>query len=140
PAASDNCGVTAISSSAPSGSNFPVGTTNVKLTATDSSNNAASCAFTVTVLTPQGATQQLNDSVNGLVSQGVVSQGNGNALTTKLQAAISSLNKGDTTAACNQLKAFVNQVQAFINNGQLTQAQGQALINSANAIRAILGC
>jgi hypothetical protein len=94
----------------------------------------------VTVLTPQGATQQLSNTVNSLVAQGVLSQGNGNALTAKLQAAISSLNNGNASAACNQLQAFINQVQAFINSGKLTPAQGQALIDSANAIKSVLGC
>ena len=123
-----------------SNSSLPIGTTTVNCTATDSANNTRSCEFSVTVLTPQGATQQLSNNVNGLVSQGTLSQGNGNALTTKLQAAINSLNGGNATAGCNQLQAFINQTQAFINSGKLTPAQGQALIDSANALKAVLGC
>jgi hypothetical protein len=49
PTASDNCpGVTAVCNP-PSGSIFPVGTTMVTCTATDTSGNTASCGFTVTV-------------------------------------------------------------------------------------------
>jgi hypothetical protein len=49
--ASDNCpGVTVVCSPA-SGSIFPVGTTTVTCTATDTSNNTATCSFTVTVFT-----------------------------------------------------------------------------------------
>src|SRR5207248_5141021 len=59
PTASDNCGVPTVNCSKASGSSFPLGTTSVSCTATDSSNNAGACAFTVTVLTPQGSAQQL---------------------------------------------------------------------------------
>jgi hypothetical protein len=38
------------------------------------------------------------------------------------------------------MSAFINQVQPFINSGVLTQAQGQSLINAANAIKVNLGC
>jgi hypothetical protein len=49
PTVSDNCpGVTSVCSP-PSGSIFPVGTTTVTCTATDTSGNTATCSFTVTV-------------------------------------------------------------------------------------------
>ena len=47
--ATDNCGVTNLVSSRPSGSTFPVGMTTVTNTATDASGNTSSCTFTVTV-------------------------------------------------------------------------------------------
>src|SRR4029077_8945327 len=53
--ATDNCGVTNLVSSPPSGSTFPVGTTTVTTTATDASGNQASCSFTVTVTDTQGS-------------------------------------------------------------------------------------
>ena len=46
--ATDNCSAT-VSTDAPAGNVFPVGTTTVTATATDASNNTASCSFTVTV-------------------------------------------------------------------------------------------
>jgi predicted extracellular nuclease len=49
PGASDNCEAT-VNCAPASGSIFPVGTTTVVCTATDPSNNSASCSFTVTVL------------------------------------------------------------------------------------------
>jgi hypothetical protein len=49
PAATDNCGSASVSCSPPSGSPFAKGTTTVNCTATDTSNNARSCTFTVTV-------------------------------------------------------------------------------------------
>src|SRR4029077_15276530 len=47
--ATDNCNVTNLVSSPPTGSTFPVGTTTVTNTATDASGNTSSCTFTVTV-------------------------------------------------------------------------------------------
>jgi len=47
--ATDNCAGTAISTTIPSGSVFPKGTTAVTATAVDLAGNASSCTFTVTV-------------------------------------------------------------------------------------------
>jgi gliding motility-associated-like protein len=49
PQATDNCSVTLTSTHTP-GASFPLGTTQVKYTATDGSGNTATCAFNVTVL------------------------------------------------------------------------------------------
>ena len=49
----DNCPGFLLSYNPPSGSTFPLGTTTVTATNTDSSNNAATCTFTVTVNQPQ---------------------------------------------------------------------------------------
>ena len=51
--ASDNCAGVTVACTPPSGSSFPVGTTNVTCTATDASGNHASCSFTVTVIDNQ---------------------------------------------------------------------------------------
>ncbi|MEK6287136.1 MAG: FG-GAP-like repeat-containing protein [Acidobacteriota bacterium] len=53
PIASDNCSLAAPVCSPPSGSTFPVGTTTVSCTATDSANLTSSCSFTITVNVPQ---------------------------------------------------------------------------------------
>lgn len=51
PAATDNCSGLVVTQTAglPSGSNFPIGITNVSYMATDAYGNTASCSFTVTV-------------------------------------------------------------------------------------------
>jgi uncharacterized delta-60 repeat protein len=49
PTAGDNCSPVTVRCNPPSGSSFPIGTTPVSCSATDSSNNSASCSFTVTV-------------------------------------------------------------------------------------------
>src|SRR5262249_6121720 len=48
PAATDNCPGATTSCAPPSGSAFPIGTTTVTCTATDTSGNSTSCIFTVT--------------------------------------------------------------------------------------------
>jgi hypothetical protein len=53
PTAMDNCSLSGVACSPPSGSSFPLGITTVACTATDASNNAANCSFTVTVSPPQ---------------------------------------------------------------------------------------
>ena len=132
PTANDNCSLGPVNCSPPSGSRFPVGSTTVTCTATDSSNNTASCTSTVTVLTPQQATQSLINNVNSLVAQGVLDQGEGNSLTSKLQAAIKQMDNGNGNAARNKLQAFINQVIDLKNSGTLTAAQAQALTDAAN--------
>lgn len=49
PVANDNCSVQSVACNPPSGSTFPVGTTTVNCTATDSSSNIATSSFTVSV-------------------------------------------------------------------------------------------
>ena len=46
----DNCGTPTITTNAPAGNVFPVGTTTVTATANDGNGNTASCSFNVTVL------------------------------------------------------------------------------------------
>src|SRR6185369_8070766 len=50
PTATDNCSTPTVTTSHPSGSVFPVGTTTVTVTATDADGNQSTCQFTVTVL------------------------------------------------------------------------------------------
>jgi len=90
--------------------------------------------------TPQAQVAALIAQINALVSGGALAANKANPLLNKLDQVIKKLDGGQTNAACGQLGAFVNQVNADIGNGTLTAAQGQALINAANAIRANIGC
>jgi pullulanase-type alpha-1,6-glucosidase len=73
-----------------------------------------------------------------LVEAGILNQGQGNALVSKLSNAIDSLERGRDNAAANQLGAFINHVYALVSAGILTQDQGNALISSVeNAIDSI---
>ena len=71
---------------------------------------------------------------------GALTQDQGAGLIDKIQEASAKLDAGQTGAACNQLSSFINQVNAFISNGTLTPAQGQLLIDAANALKTNLGC
>ncbi len=138
PVGTDNCpGATTTRTDGPaSGSVFPVGVTTVTYTVNDAHGNSTSCSFTVTVLTAQATLQGMINTINGLPLSGTQKQG----LISKLNAAIDAINQGKTNVACNKLSDFISQVTSFINNGNLTPAQGQSLINSANKVRNHIGC
>lgn len=72
--------------------------------------------------------------IENLVEEGDLTQGQGNAVTQKLEDALQKLNDGDIKTAINQLRAFINQVRALINSGQLTKEEGDALIVATNEI------
>lgn len=93
-----------------------------------------------TPATPRAATQLLMDHVRTLVTQGVLSRGQGDGLLAKLTATVQSLETGLTNAACNQLRAFVNQVNGLTGAGKLSAGAGQELIDAAERIRTQIGC
>lgn len=63
--------------------------------------------------------------VQAFVTAGTLNQGQGNALISKLEAAIAKLAEGKPQTAINQLQAFINAVQADTNGHKLTTAQAQ---------------
>jgi hypothetical protein len=91
-------------------------------------------------VTPHVAVEFLMDDVEALVAGGTLTLDQGDGLTDKLEAAIASLNGGNTRAGCNQLGAFINQANAFIRAGVLSPDKGLTLINAAEAIRTQIGC
>jgi hypothetical protein len=72
--------------------------------------------------------------VGDLVAQGVLNGGQGNSLTSKLDAAVRQIDRGNASAAINQLGAFINQVNALIRSGRLSPGEGQGLIGAADKI------
>ena len=90
-------------------------------------------------LTPAQAIQNLIGLVNGMN----LPSGLANSLTSKLSNAIKSLDKGQITAAINQLNAFINEVSAKscgatctvpTQSKPLTGAQASQLIAAAQQI------
>ena len=61
------------------------------------------------------------------------------SLVSKLQDALAAVNAGDTATACSSLTLFIKQVQSQ-SNKKITPDQKTQLINSANQIKANLGC
>ena len=139
PVGADNCpgAITTRTAGLASGSVFPIGTTTVTYSVTDAAGNGpVSCSFTVTVLTPQNVIQNLINSVNASSLTGTQKNG----LLAKLNAALNAINSGQTNVACNKLSEFVNNVQSLISHGDLTAAQGNAWISSANHVLNTIGC
>ncbi len=137
--ATDNSGVApTVSCLPPSGATFPIGPTTVNCTATDAAGNSTPGSLTVTV---NGPVAQLSNLIS-LVGTFNNPFGKTNSLDTKLQNAIDALSAmkgGNASSACNLLSAFINEAQAQSGN-KLTVAQANLLIESANRIRAVLGC
>jgi hypothetical protein len=138
PVGTDNCaGATTTQTAGPaSGSVFPIGTTTVSYTVNDAHGNSASCSFTVTVLTPQAVVQNLINQVTASSLTGTQKNG----LLSKLNAALTAINNGQFNVACPKLSDFVNSVGNLISQGNLTAAQGNAWISSANHVRNTIGC
>lgn len=89
---------------------------------------------TITVISTVGGVGSLTDLVNQLIASGALSDGNGNSLTSSLNAAGKQLADGKTTPAINQLQAFISKVNTMVKTGKLTPAQGQALVDLATRI------
>jgi hypothetical protein len=140
PVGTDNCpgATTTLTAGPASGSVFPIGTTTVTYTVNDAHGNSASCSFTVTVKTPAAVVADLKVRVAAL--QPPLSGTQVQGLISKLDAALSAINNGQTNVACNKLNDFISQVTAMVNNGTLTSAQGQPLITSAAKVKNTIGC
>jgi hypothetical protein len=111
-----------------SGSVFPVGTATVACSTVDAHGNPAEASFTVTVL----STAQ---TVQGLLTE-VDSFQQGQRL---LANVLSSINAGNTSAACGQLGGFIDMVTAQAGK-KLTASDAETLIRNATDARTSLGC
>ncbi|HKC82839.1 MAG TPA: HYR domain-containing protein, partial [bacterium] len=114
-----------------SGSTFPIGTTTVTCTATDTHGNTSSASFTVDV---KGAAEQL-----AALAAAVTGVGPGTSLADKVSQAQAYLAANDVADACSTLTAFLNEAEAQ-SGRQIPIAQATALISDANRIRAVLNC
>ena len=89
---------------------------------------------TLTVLSYTQATTNLLKQVN----DGGLEQGTKDSLDSKLQAALDSFSQGNTTAAKNQLAAFINEVSAQ-KGKKIGDALADALSASAQEIIKAVG-
>src|SRR5258706_21626 len=117
---------------------LPTVTPTATATATPTSTATATATYTPTATatatpSPAQALQTLQQSVANYVASGQIDSQMKNSLESKLQAAASSLSKGQTNAAINQLNAFINQVQAQ-RGKKITSAAADYLIAKARAI------
>jgi len=94
--------------------------------------------FTITVQSTADATQEVLTEVQNLISSGALDAGTAGSLTASLDAAITSAEAGNTTAASGQLAAFINKVNAQ-SGKKLTTEQADALTGAAQAIMDNIG-
>jgi hypothetical protein len=97
-------------------------------------------AYETPAATPQDLVQALVAEVNNLIAAGTLTRAPANALLAGLRAALKSLDRGSTRATCGQVGAFINKVQNIIDQGELSAADGQSLIGTAQDLRTALGC
>ena len=76
----------------------------------------------------------LQHHVTRLVTNGVLNDGQGNALNVKLEGALRKLADGETEPAMNKLGAFINQVEAFRAAGILSETQSASLLEIARDV------
>jgi DNA/RNA endonuclease G (NUC1) len=115
------------------------GTFTVTVTVTDDDGGATSRTATVTVLSAASAIGVLSANVNALATAGTLTNAEAHELTVLLDAALKSLEKGNSTPAGNQLGAFINKVEALRSSGRISAATAQALIDYANRAIASIG-
>jgi len=81
----------------------------------------------------------LTGEIDKLQAAGTLSFGQAQSLRAKLNSAFRSVQRGNTTAAKNQLDAFINEVQDKVAAGTLSPTQGDDLIADAEAVLDKLG-
>jgi hypothetical protein len=128
--ASDLVGVATFICLPASGSTFPIGTTTVHCTATDTTGNSGAASFTVHVTSAAEQLASLLANVNGI--------GPGNSLTAKIADAVKKFAKGDASGASSALSSFISEVNAQ-SGKKISAAQATALIAQALQIKSVLG-
>jgi hypothetical protein len=126
PSASDNCSVTGVPCTPPSGTTFAVGDSTVGCKASDAANNTTSCTFTVHVKDPAEQVGDLITMVNGLAT----TRGTRGSLLARLNPALAALQGRNRAAACGPLHAFINEVSAQ-RGKSITASDADALAAAA---------
>jgi hypothetical protein len=76
--------------------------------------------------------EEVISTLEEMVVNEILSYGNANALISKAENAIKSIEKGNTNAVNGQLSAFTNQVEEFVEEEILSPAEGQILVDLVN--------
>lgn len=112
------------------------GTYTLSLTVTDDDGGVGQASTKVVVQTAQQALSSIAAYVQKLPN---LNAGQKNSLVVKLNAASASATRGDTTAAHNQLNAFLNELQADLNTGKVSSGDAATLRGAVHAVEAALG-
>jgi PKD domain-containing protein/Big-like domain-containing protein len=113
------------------------GTYTVTYAVTDDDGGTGTATVSVVVETPAAALGTIDSYVQTMQS---LNTGQKNGLSAKLRAAEASLARGDSTATCNQLDAFMDDLLALTNSGSLSATDSAALSSSTWAVHRALGC
>jgi uncharacterized protein YjiK len=119
--------------------NFNGGDT-LSVIADDLGNTGSSGARTASgtvllhVLSPTEQVTGLRGLVGALSGQGIIGQGQANALLKKLENAQAAVAQGKTKLAYTNVQAFGNQVQSWVATGVLTPAQAGPLLTAADLL------
>jgi YVTN family beta-propeller protein len=88
---------------------------------------------------PLAQIDQLIAAVQALFNAGTLNRGQENALRGPLERAEKFLDQGRAKQTINQMQGFIANVNGLVSGGVLTRAQGQPMINRANAVIHTLG-
>lgn len=134
-------GMTSCAGTVASGANIDTASAGGKtftVTAVDAAGNSTTQSVGYDVVGPVPVDEQLR-SLGALISGVGAPPGTTRSLLAKLGAVQSSVARGNTTSACNQLSALIHEVQAQ-SGKKLTVDEADAIIAAAEQLSSALGC
>lgn len=114
----------------PTHSYSTAGSYTATLVVTDAAGAADTATAAVTIQTPQQAVETMVSAINAMENAGALTRGTSTALSASLEAAAASLDKGNRTAAVNQLEAFLHKLAAA-EKAQRISAEDAAALRAA---------
>ena len=128
----DNVGVTSRSCEPPSGSSFPIGTTQVTCTASDAAGNSASISLSVVVINAHDQIGNLIDRIEAMnLPDGTVEP-----LVNQLRAAFDET--ADGSSACKKMYDFMSMVQK--KNSNISSGDAAYMLSEASRILSVMNC
>jgi hypothetical protein len=118
------------------------GTVTITLTGWDSAGTSARTTFEVVVLSParqvERVAEKIYDLVEGDETEETIVEGQANALTTSLFAALKQIGRDTENSiktAVKQIEAFENKVNAYMKSRQITSDEGKQLLRAADELK-----
>ena len=71
----------------------------------------------------------ISDMIQGLINDGTINKGQANSLTSKLDSALSSMDKGNDNAACGQLGSLENEINAMVSGNRLDVDDANSMLS-----------
>lgn len=124
-----------------SGTTFRVGMeTEVTCTATDASNNQASCSLRVKVFSEQEVVSNLQGRADVLADSRTINSGQARGLASNLRNVLQRIDTSRGNAACGQLQGLASKLNGWVTGGTLSAAEAEPLLNSVASLQATLSC